>query len=829
MSSEGPGFRPGEVVDYHVVWWIVFCSFLTSLIGDVATVEILHRRRGHGWRNFLTLLAPAVSFGLVGIWCMHFVGNRAIEMGDGHPAIQLYYDPRYTALSVFLPIGFLYVGFAFAEHFNRSRTSMYLALVVTGILAGLAIVGMHYIGNLGTTNYRLNNKPKNICGASLIAVFACWLSFTLFFHQREHWINSFPRRFLCACLLAVAVCGMHWTAAQGTKYELREYYHGDPAHRNNNLIVAVVLSFIVLFVFCPLLVWLGNRRKKQLADRAQHVVLASVTFDMEGKILVTQEGLLPSQKITRKYNQRTFSDEFNIAHPVFQWIFRVSHNWSSVVELIGPMRSHLRAIGSLKDPSAPSSRGKSAVHGVETPKPEVDYSVIFREHFCVAASELASALDTRMQNLGKLWDGILTTGTTAKEVKRRSSRQAASPDPEAGISMPTLNLVGRGQLLFLVRMVEKEASQKLVNEGFRWATMDQVGGMLASSLQVSRKEISTTVEKLSVYADRRAGLPTHGTYLSYFCMRPTWKPSLGTWEVLVEKDESSHLPMVPLFEREQPDEKAISFYSHLDGLSIHDIKKYLNNSRVRQTFKSLEEHHLATKMDEAIDRLHLLIPETFFGEALFINRVFRDYAQWSDGYPRGVVMAFVLIPDVHTSSLKSEHLTYSPLSFFRCRQHVHHLSTDHQVLAHAIHREFHEVRNQQHMGKDKKGVVTSSNVGRMMHRSSTHVQREKQRMKSLMQTFTPTRRDSTMQNDTASERELVQFTSRNDSDATSHGFGGIMVSTDIAVERDVTATKEDSVMELKELGFRSDVGVGDQESVTFADELFEIACARWRR
>ena len=47
-----------------------------------------------------------------------------------------------------------------------------------------------------------------------------------------------------------------------------------------------------------------QRRRRQLADRAQHVVLASATFDPDGRLLVTQEGLMPSQKITRQYNQR---------------------------------------------------------------------------------------------------------------------------------------------------------------------------------------------------------------------------------------------------------------------------------------------------------------------------------------------------------------------------------------------------------------------------------------------------------------------------------------------------------------------------------------------
>lgn len=57
-------------------------------------------------------------------------------------------------------------------------------------------------------------------------------------------------------------------------------------------------------VACLTIALLTRRRRKQLADRAQHVVLVSVTFDDEGRILVTNEGLMPTQRITKQYNQR---------------------------------------------------------------------------------------------------------------------------------------------------------------------------------------------------------------------------------------------------------------------------------------------------------------------------------------------------------------------------------------------------------------------------------------------------------------------------------------------------------------------------------------------
>jgi hypothetical protein len=42
----------------------------------------------------------------------------------------------------------------------------------------------------------------------------------------------------------------------------------------------------------------------ELADRAQHVVLSSATFDVEGRLMVTLEGHLPSRKITKQFNQK---------------------------------------------------------------------------------------------------------------------------------------------------------------------------------------------------------------------------------------------------------------------------------------------------------------------------------------------------------------------------------------------------------------------------------------------------------------------------------------------------------------------------------------------
>lgn len=57
---------------------------------------------------------------------------------------------------------------------------------------------------------------------------------------------------------------------------------------------------------CILIAWDSQRRRREIADNAQQVGLALATLDPDGKFLVTSEGLLPSQKVTRQHNQRVY-------------------------------------------------------------------------------------------------------------------------------------------------------------------------------------------------------------------------------------------------------------------------------------------------------------------------------------------------------------------------------------------------------------------------------------------------------------------------------------------------------------------------------------------
>lgn len=225
----------------------------------------------------------AVSFGLVAIWCMHFVGNRAIVLGDGEDEIQLYYSPTYTAVSAVIPVMVIFVGLLIADKFYKGSKrpfTRFASLGVCGLCAGAAVTEMHYLGNNGTTNYRLQLSGPHVFGAALIAVGACLISFGLFFHWSNHWMNNWWRRLVVAIFLAIAVSGMHWTAAAGTWYEITGYHHGPGQARNVNLIISLCLVSLKSRIIVILLIAAVHERLRCLFST--RVFKTTSTTDDEG-------------------------------------------------------------------------------------------------------------------------------------------------------------------------------------------------------------------------------------------------------------------------------------------------------------------------------------------------------------------------------------------------------------------------------------------------------------------------------------------------------------------------------------------------------------------
>lgn len=180
---------------------------------------------------------------------------------------------------------------------------------------------MHYLGDAAISNYRSAYELPYVVGAALIAVTASTTALALFFVFDASWTNAWWRRLGCAMVLAGAVSGMHWCAAVGTKYKLLHLSSRDNPSRGLLIIVVICLvsspilrseasqaittdkyhqsvsACVVMVASAAYSSWV----RRAYATKAQQVVLAAAVFDDKGRIMVNQDGLLPSEVVTDEF------------------------------------------------------------------------------------------------------------------------------------------------------------------------------------------------------------------------------------------------------------------------------------------------------------------------------------------------------------------------------------------------------------------------------------------------------------------------------------------------------------------------------------------------
>jgi NO-binding membrane sensor protein with MHYT domain len=222
-------------------------------------------------------------------------------MGNGAIELQIAYSSGFTALSFFVPIFVLLVAFVVS---GTSSVVSWWRTALGGSLAGGAICGMHYLGNASINNYVCIYNYVNVIGAALIAVAASITALALFFVFRAQWTSSWWKRAVSAVLLAGAVSGMHWCALVGTQYRLVSLVPvHNQASRNTTIIIVICLSIGACFIMAGTFIYTA-RIMSRYASKAQQVVLATAIFDKQGRVLVSPEGLLPSEKITDSFLEK---------------------------------------------------------------------------------------------------------------------------------------------------------------------------------------------------------------------------------------------------------------------------------------------------------------------------------------------------------------------------------------------------------------------------------------------------------------------------------------------------------------------------------------------
>ena len=181
---------------------LVALSFIIAALASFCSLDMAERMRGAEGRTCLFwLLMAGVTLG-GGIWSMHFIAMTAFQA-----PIEQGYDPALTLLSGVIAVAAVTAGLA-----ALGRNPSIKRLVGAGIFVGMGVVVMHYMGMAamkiaGEVAYRPDIFSASVVIALTAATVALWLATNL----RRLW-----QRIGAAVVMAVAICGMHYTGMMGT-------------------------------------------------------------------------------------------------------------------------------------------------------------------------------------------------------------------------------------------------------------------------------------------------------------------------------------------------------------------------------------------------------------------------------------------------------------------------------------------------------------------------------------------------------------------------------------------------------------------------------------
>ena len=244
---------------------LVVLSVLIAIFASYTALDLAGRiHASHGWTRRIWLSAAAVAMG-GGIWAMHFVAMLAFNM----PGMTVDYDPALTLFSLLLAVAVTGAGFLIMERAPGSPP----VIAVAGLLMGLGVVGMHYIGMAAMRMAAdLSYDHLWVALSVLIAVGAATAALWLAARQ-----SGQAERIAAAILMGIAIAGMHYAGMRAAIFTAHfgiDLAHGDSSVGQASLAVAVtVTTFLILFL--ALVAAMFDRHFAQLAQREADALRAS--------------------------------------------------------------------------------------------------------------------------------------------------------------------------------------------------------------------------------------------------------------------------------------------------------------------------------------------------------------------------------------------------------------------------------------------------------------------------------------------------------------------------------------------------------------------------
>ncbi|MEU5695924.1 MHYT domain-containing protein [Actinosynnema sp. NPDC020468] len=175
-------------------------AFAIAVIGSLIGLSCMARARAEKTikAKLLWTVFGAFAIGGIAIWLMHFIAMLGFDI----PGAVIKYDAGLTLLSAVIAVVVVGIGLSLVTLWEFSKTR----LVIAGVLAGVGVAGMHYMGMSairfkGEIAYSQPLVIASVVIAIVAATAAFW--FTLVVKTNGAGVAA-------GLIMGVAVTGMHY-------------------------------------------------------------------------------------------------------------------------------------------------------------------------------------------------------------------------------------------------------------------------------------------------------------------------------------------------------------------------------------------------------------------------------------------------------------------------------------------------------------------------------------------------------------------------------------------------------------------------------------------
>lgn len=298
------------------------------------------------------------------------------------------------------------------------------------------------------------------------------------------------------------------------------------------------------------------------------------------------------------------------------------------------------------------------------PEQEAEFNAgfddLFKRYFCVAAYDLADQVRQPLDDLGMLYDDVLTTSIPSSRISRAMGYSGLR--------------AGKGQLMFTVRQMRKQEASRLAASGFRFATIDTITTLLSSRMNVTSEALGIHLKDMRDFATSNRNFQP-GVHLISFITRPTVH---DRFEVLTATGTSNPLPSMTLHTKRLKIPH-LELIAHMEGWPIQTCLDWLTSENARS---HKDANEFREDLIRAMTYLARSLPADINSASRFSPRPLIASCRstrLSDD-KTCMLLAFCTIGSLSTC-VANINYTFMPLRLFRIQQQVNSGATNVDGLA----------------------------------------------------------------------------------------------------------------------------------------------------